>query len=101
MFRQDRQNLVLFIIGRLGGGARLVWRPYTEQTELRLTEQVTYVKDFGEVGEVGEAGEVWSEPPGGARRVATCAHRVVSRGCEDPHVRQAKPCGGSSVSNYV
>ena len=42
MFRQDRQNLVLFIIGRLGGGARLVWRPYTEQTELRLTEQVKF-----------------------------------------------------------
>ena len=63
----------------------------------------TYVKDYGggEAGEVGEVGEVWSEPPGGARRVATCAHRVVSCGCEDPHVRQAKPCGGSSVSNYV
>ena len=33
---------MLFIIGRLGGGARLVWRPYTEQTELRLTEQVKF-----------------------------------------------------------
>ena len=95
--RQDRENLVLFIIGRLGGGARLVWRPYTEQTELRLTEQVTYVKDYG----AGEVGEVGSQSPGGARRVATCAHRVVSRCCEDPHVRQAEPFGGSSVSNYV
>ena len=53
------------------------------------------MEDFGEVGEVG------SQPPGGARRVATCAHRVVSCGCEDPHVRQAEPFGGSSVSNYV
>ena len=51
------------------------------------------MEDFG-AGEVGEVGEVGSEPPGGARRVATCAHRVVSRRCEDPHVRQAKPCGG-------
>ena len=42
MFRQGCQNLELFIIGRLGGGARLVWRPYTEQTELRLTEQVKF-----------------------------------------------------------
>ena len=55
------------------------------------------MKDYG----AGEVGEVGSEPPGGARRVATCAHRVVSRRCEDPHVRQAEPCGGSSVSNYV
>ena len=57
----------------------------------------TYVKDYGG----GEDGEVWSEAPGGARRVATCAHRVVSCGCEDPHVRQAEPFGESSVSNYV
>ena len=40
--RQGYQNLELFIIGRLGGGARLVWRPYTEHTELRLTEQVSF-----------------------------------------------------------
>ena len=53
------------------------------------------MEDFGEVGDVG------SQPPGGARRVATCAHRVVSRCCEDPHVRQAEPFGGNSVSNYI
>ena len=38
----DLARLVEFSIGMLGGGARLVCRPYTEQTELRRVEHAEF-----------------------------------------------------------
>lgn len=36
--------LVEFSIGTVGGGARLVCRPYTEQTELRRVEHAEFLR---------------------------------------------------------
>ena len=40
----DLASLVEFSIGTVGGGARLVCRPYTEQTELRRVEHAEFLR---------------------------------------------------------